>query len=262
VPLVALRGGRVAGFLLGSPRPAADYVGPDRSAGVVNLLLFDPAERELGDALVQRGLAEFRAFGAESAEAMSASGGYPFLRGLYCGSEPALPEGHRRAISRLGFGLLDKTFLSYPSAWWGEGLTQIATAGFGVGKAISAFDLGPVTDRAILCGFTGAGFARALEGGAGGGAKVVVSRRLRDGFGVQADPAAALATGWAADRFTRGSYSFLAVGSTSRDRAVLAAPAGRLIVAGEHTSTERPATMDGALVAGRRAANRLLARLG
>ncbi len=176
--------------------------------------------------------------------------------------EPALPEGHRQVISRLGFGLLDKTFLSYPSAWWGEGLTQIATAGFGVGKAISAFDLGPVTDRAILCGFTGAGFARALERGAGGGARAVVTRRLRKGFGVQADPAAALSTGWAADRFARGSYSFLAVGSTSRDRAVLAAPAGRLILAGEHTSTERPATMDGALVAGRRAANRLLARLG
>jgi monoamine oxidase len=34
-----------------------------------------------------------------------------------------------------------------------------------------------------------------------------------------------------------------------------------MILAGEHTSTDRPATMDGALVAGRRAANRLLARL-
>ena len=175
--------------------------------------------------------------------------------------EPALPEGHRRAISRLGFGLLDKTFLSYPSAWWDGDATQIATAGFGVGRTISAFDLRPVTGRPILCAFTGAGFARALEGRTGGATPVVVGR-LRQGFGSEARPERTLSTRWAADRFARGSYSFLAIGSTGRDRAVLAAPAGRVILAGEHTSTDRPATMDGALIAGRQAANRLLARLG
>ena len=174
--------------------------------------------------------------------------------------EPALPEGHRQAIRRLGFGLLDKTFLSYGSQWWNPGRTQIATAGFGIGKAISAFDLSGLTGKPILCGFTGAGFARKLEGQNGGATPVVVER-LRRGFGREAEPAASLSTRWAADRFSRGSYSFLAVGSTGRDRAVLASPVGRMILAGEHTSTDRPATMDGALVEGRRAANRLLARL-
>ena len=174
--------------------------------------------------------------------------------------EPALPEGHRRAIGRLGFGLLDKTFLSYSTPWWGEGLTQIGTTGFGIGKTISAFDLQAVATHPILCAFSGARFARNLEA-RDGGATEAVTNRLKLGFGPDADPDGALSTRWEADRFARGSYSFLAVGSTTRDRAVLASPAGRVVLAGEHTSTDRPATMDGAFVAGRRAANRLLARL-
>ncbi len=176
--------------------------------------------------------------------------------------EPALPGGHRRAIGQLGFGLLDKTFLSYGSAWWPSNETQLGTVGAGIGRTISAFTLDGLTGEPLLCGFTGARFARQLETNGPEGATPAVVGRLRLGFGGDAVPDAALSTRWGADRFTRGSYSFLAVGSTSLDRAVLASPAGRVMVAGEHTSTDRPATMDGALVAGRRAAHRLLARLG
>lgn len=175
--------------------------------------------------------------------------------------QPALPAGHRRAIRNLGFGLLDKTFLSYESAWWDRDRTQIATAGFGIGRAISAFNFERVSGEPLLCAFTGAGFARRLEAGGLAGATPTVVRRFRQGFGSDANPGAATSTRWAKDRFARGSYSFLAVGSTARDRAVLASPTGRIVLAGEHTSSERPATMDGALVAGRRAAARLAARL-
>ena len=175
--------------------------------------------------------------------------------------EPALPADHRRAIRKLGFGLLDKTFLSYESEWWNPDRTQIATAGFGIEEAISAFNFGDLADRPLLCAFTGGSFARQLERQGSQGATPTVVARLRQGFGPAVTPDASLSTRWARDRFARGSYSFLAVGSTGRDRAVLASPVGRMILAGEHTSTDRPATMDGALVAGRRAANRLLARL-
>ena len=175
--------------------------------------------------------------------------------------EPALPAGHRRAIRNLGFGLLDKTFLSYGSSWWDRDWTQIATAGYGIGRTISAFTLNGLTGEPLLCGFTGAEFARRLEGAGPEGATPVVVGRLRQGFGPGAEPDAALSTKWARDRFTRGSYSFLTPSASPRDRAVLASPADRVILAGEHTSTERPATMDGALLAGRRAAARLAALL-
>ncbi|MFM8519580.1 MAG: flavin monoamine oxidase family protein, partial [Solirubrobacterales bacterium] len=130
---------------------------------------------------------------------------------------PALPTGHRRAIRGLGFGLLDKTFLSYDSTWWDRDLTQIATAGFGISKAVSAFNFSQVSGEPLLCAFTGAGFARSLEDGGPAGATPTVVRRLRQGFGSGANPGAATSTRWAKDRFARGSYSFLAVGSTARD---------------------------------------------
>ena len=69
------------------------------------------------------------------------------------------------------------------------------------------------------------------------------------------DPEAWTITRWRADPFARGSYSFLAVGSSPDDRRALAAPVGdRLFFAGEATSVDNPATAHGALTSGRDAA--------
>jgi polyamine oxidase len=68
-----------------------------------------------------------------------------------------------------------------------------------------------------------------------------------------------LVTRWRADPFALGSYSFLAKGSEPRDRDVLAAPGnGRLFFAGEATDRDFPATVHGALLSGRRAAEEIL----
>ena len=106
--LVALEGSRPVGYLHGSPRPAPGGDDADLSVGVVNLLLFDEGTDEAGDALLGAALDEFRARGASSAEAMTASGGYPFFRGLFCGAEPALPADlpHvARALERSAFSV-------------------------------------------------------------------------------------------------------------------------------------------------------------
>jgi len=74
--------------------------------------------------------------------------------------------------------------------------------------------------------------------------------------GAVPDPEAWTITRWRADPFTRGSYSFLAVGSSPDDRRALAAPVGdRLFFAGEATSVDDPATAHGALTSGRDAAS-------
>jgi monoamine oxidase len=66
-------------------------------------------------------------------------------------------------------------------------------------------------------------------------------------------------TTWNLDPWTGGPYSTLAVGGTPQDRRTLARPvAAHLVLAGEHTSAEHPATMHGALSSGRRAARQLL----
>ncbi|WP_353864336.1 flavin monoamine oxidase family protein [Svornostia abyssi] len=168
--------------------------------------------------------------------------------------DPPLPRAARGAIGRLGFGLLDKVLLRYPAAWWTDDPAQLGTVGTSIGRTMSAANLQPVTGAPILAGFVGASYARALERGSDATAVAAVTRRLAAGFGSAAlRPDAVAVTRWRADPWARGSYSFLGPGSSEDDRRSLGAQVGRLILAGEHTSVDRPATMDGALVAGRRA---------
>ncbi len=69
------------------------------------------------------------------------------------------------------------------------------------------------------------------------------------------DPTAVLITRWAQDPFAFGSYSYLAVGSSNRDRERLAEPVDRrLFFAGEATSTDYAATVHGAYLSGQRVA--------
>lgn len=68
-------------------------------------------------------------------------------------------------------------------------------------------------------------------------------------------PTAYLRTSWSTDPFARGSYSFLAPSDFGTDaRELLAAPAGRVLFAGEATSSRAPATTQGAWESGERAA--------
>ena len=174
--------------------------------------------------------------------------------------DPPLPRSARRAIARLGVGLLDKVLLRYPSPWWPDDAVQWGTVGAPVGRTMSAVNLQPVTGAPVLAGFVGAAYARSLERAGDAAMVSAVTGRLAAGFGGSAGrPVSVVATRWGADPWARGSYSFLRPGASSEDRAALGARVGPLILAGEHTSVDRPATMDGALVAGRRA-GRALAR--
>ncbi len=174
--------------------------------------------------------------------------------------DPPLPRSARRAIARLGVGLLDKVLLRYPSPWWPDDAVQLGTVGAPVGRTMSAVNLQPVTGAPVLAGFVGAAYARSLERAGDAAMVSAVTGRLAAGFGGSAGrPVSVVATRWGADPWARGSYSFLRPGASSEDRAALGARVGPLILAGEHTSVDRPATMDGALVAGRRA-GRALAR--
>jgi monoamine oxidase len=66
-------------------------------------------------------------------------------------------------------------------------------------------------------------------------------------------------TQWSSDPFSRGAYSFLAAGSSSKDRLILQQVLNqRLCLAGEHTSVEHPATLHGAFDSGERAAAQVL----
>ncbi len=104
---------------------------------------------------------------------------------------------------------------------------------------------------------TGAALTLAACGGAG--RTTVTStpeRSTRPGFASR--PTNALITRWSSDPFARGSYSFLATGSSASDRDELRADvADRVYFAGEATSRSFPSTVHGALLEGAAAARRV-----
>jgi monoamine oxidase len=68
-------------------------------------------------------------------------------------------------------------------------------------------------------------------------------------------------TDWRDDPFARGSYAYMAVGSTTADHDNLATPIGGVLhIAGEATWTDDPATVAAAMYSGHRAASRILKR--
>src|SRR6185503_2756709 len=82
---------------------------------------------------------------------------------------------------------------------------------------------------------------------------------VRDMFGDAAPkPRRVERTRWGSDPFSRGSYAYIAVGSTPADIETLAAPVGgRLLFAGEATVRTHWACMHSAYVSGLREAARL-----
>lgn len=75
------------------------------------------------------------------------------------------------------------------------------------------------------------------------------------------NPTASLVTRWDTDRWSLGAYSALPVGATASVRKTLARAIinNRLVFAGEYTDPEYPATVQGALRSGQRAARTLIA---
>ena len=175
--------------------------------------------------------------------------------------DPPLPSATRRAIARVGFGLLDKVFLSYDAAWWPAAANQLGTIGEPLANTVSVFPLSRLTGTPLAVGFTGGPYAAGLEKAGPAAMTAAVVERLKSGFGAGAAPSATLQTNWRSEPFTRGSYSYLTPQSGYSDREALGKLNGRLILAGEHTSIDRPATMDGAWLAGKTAARRLASKL-
>lgn len=116
----------------------------------------------------------------------------------------------------------------------------------------------PTGRRTFLVGAAGAamlslvGCARTSGGQPDAGASAAGSTVLRS-----------LVTRWDTDPWALGSYSVLPVGTSGSARAVLAETvvAGRVVLAGEYTAVDFPATVHGAYLSGQRAAATLAQQL-
>jgi len=166
--------------------------------------------------------------------------------------DPPLPDEKQAAIERLGFGLLDKVVLKFDQPFWPDadviGLV-------GSDQPVSMLINGETfADAPLLVGLRGGSDARAREVLDDQDAVAQVVAALN-----APNPTGSLVTRWAQDPYARGSYSFVAVGSSPDDMDALAEPVGeRLLFAGEATNPEFFATVHGAYLSGVREAERIL----
>lgn len=167
--------------------------------------------------------------------------------------DPPLPDAKRRAIERLGFGLLNKVVLAFEEPFWPESPDMFGLVGAEqpVGDVLNGLTF---ADSPVLVGIRGGAAARSRESLSDEDTVAAVVEAMG-----APEPTAAVVTRWASDPYARGSYSFLAVGSSPADQRALAEPVGdRLLFAGEATHEEFFATVHGAYMSGIREADRIL----
>ncbi len=173
--------------------------------------------------------------------------------------DPPLSDAKRAALGRMNSGILHKTWLRFPRAFW---MDKANTAFIGhraarVGDFAEWLNLQVLAGVPVLLGFNAGLEAEQLERLSD--AEVVERAMvvLRDLFGPDVpEPTATLVSAWGRDPFARGSYASLGVGACLETRDALAATEhGRLFFAGEATVRDNAATVHGALLSGRRAAD-------
>lgn len=169
---------------------------------------------------------------------------------------PALPGSKTAAIRGMGMGLLNKTYLRFPEAFWDDAHDLLGYIGERKGEWAEWLNIYKYTGQPILLGFNAGRYGRQLEKLSDGQIVGAAIKTLQTIYGDNIpNPTAWLITRWASDPLARGSYSYLPPGATEADRETLAEPvAERLFFAGEATSVDYPATVHGALMSGRRAA--------
>lgn len=173
---------------------------------------------------------------------------------------PELPENKRRAITKLGVGVLNKCYLRFPRVFWPIDRDWLGYVSARYGEWTEWVSFHQATPLPLLLGFNAADFGREIE--AWSDEQIVESamKTLKTIFGVGIPkPIDWQITRWASDPFALGSYSYNALGSTPTMRNALAESLDkRLLFAGEATSRYYFGTAHGAYLSGLRAARNVL----
>ncbi|XP_068633798.1 lysine-specific histone demethylase 1A isoform X2 [Battus philenor] len=179
--------------------------------------------------------------------------------------DPPLPDWKVSAIKRLGYGNLNKVVLCFERTFWDPSANLFGHVGTTTASRGELFLFWNLYSAPVLLALVAGEAAAVMENVTD---DVIVGRCiavLKSIFGHAAvpQPKECVVTRWRADPFARGSYSFVAVGSSGTDYDLLAAPVpastgeNRLFFAGEHTMRNYPATVHGAFLSGLREAGRL-----
>ncbi|RWS25888.1 lysine-specific histone demethylase 1A-like protein, partial [Leptotrombidium deliense] len=191
---------------------------------------------------------------------------------------PPLPEWKVQAINRLGYGNLNKVILCFDKVFWDADSNLFGHIGSTTASRGELFLFWNLYRSPVLMALVAGEAATIMENVTD---DVVVGRCLtvlRSIFGNSAvpQPKETVVTRWRGDPWSKGSYSYVATGSSGSDLDIMATPVSymnpsststqttqtshalpRLFFAGEHTIRNYPATVHGALLSGYREAERI-----
>jgi monoamine oxidase len=187
--------------------------------------------------------------------------------------EPILPDWKTGAISRIGFGVLNKVVLVYKEAFWDQdrdifGTLRTPANRFSLeqtdyftqrGRFFQWFNCTNTTGLPTLLALMAGDAAFQTENTPDEDLVAEATKVLRSVWGTKVPtPVEAVVTRWGHDQFARGSYSYTGPNFQPNDYEVMARPIGNLFFAGEHTCGTHPATVHGAYISGLRAASEVL----
>ncbi|CAA7016792.1 unnamed protein product [Microthlaspi erraticum] len=180
--------------------------------------------------------------------------------------EPELPRRKQAAIERLGFGLLNKVAMLFPSVFWGDDLDTfgcLSDSSIDRGEFFLFYAYHTVSGGPALVALVAGEAAQRFECTEPSALLHRVLKKLKGIYGpkgvVVPDPIQTICTRWGSDPLSYGSYSHVRVGSSGLDYDILGeSVSNRLFFAGEATTRQHPATMHGAYLSGLREAARIL----
>lgn len=194
--------------------------------------------------------------------------------------QPPLPEWKTSVIQRLGYGNLNKVILCFDRIFWDQDSNLFGHIGSTTASRGELFLFWSSYKYPVLMALVAGEAANIMENVSD---DVIVGRCLtvlKTIYRNQSvpQPKETVVTRWRADPWSKGSYSYVATGSSGADFDVMAAPVPmtntnpdsnqdlktsqaigtpRLFFAGEHTIRNYPATVHGALLSGLREAARI-----
>jgi monoamine oxidase len=176
--------------------------------------------------------------------------------------DPAPPERQRIAISRVGYGagILGKLYLRFPQRFWPERpkwFGRLPDSPERRGTFNTWVNHEEETGQPVLLSFSNGETAARLDRSASDNdVKDVAMATLRKMFGNDIpEPEAMLYPRWLSDPWSRGGYTYPAVGSAPEDRTDHARPlARRVFFAGEATEPVEYGTVHAALWSGEQTA--------
>lgn len=162
---------------------------------------------------------------------------------------PALPVAKREAIDEMGFGVFDKAVLVYDRAYWDETdfIMQEMETMSGEWKVFLNYD--EVMAKPMLVALNVADTAKNVERQSDETLEAELMAALRVMYPTIPDPVEFYQTRWYEDPWSRGAYSYFAVGNEKNITSVIGETFGRVLFAGEAASG-KPGTVLGAYLSG------------